>query len=175
MPKKTVHSFTPQPALVDFFADELKDIYWAENCLVKALPKMRDAATSEKLAGAIADHLELTKTHVQRLEEIFELLGKKPQAKKCEAMDGLTKEGEGILEDTDAGTATRDVGIIFASQKVEHYEIATYGGLKELATTLGLTEIAALLDQTLSEEKEADELLTSIARNDINYAAVSED
>ncbi len=114
-----------EPALIELFIDEIKDIYWAEKHLTKALPKMKKAASSEELANAIGEHLEVTKTHVGRLEQVFELLGKKAQAKKCEAMEGLVKEGEGIIEDTEDGSATRDVGIILAAQKVEHYEIAT--------------------------------------------------
>ncbi len=163
-----------EPALLELFTDEIKDIYWAENHLVKTLPKMIKACTSQELAAAITDHLELTKTHVARLEQVFELLGEKAQAKKCDAMEGITKEGEGILEDTEEGTATRDVGIILASQKVEHYEIATYGGLAQLAETLGLAEIKNLLGQTLSEEKEADLMLSEIAENKINYEASEE-
>jgi ferritin-like metal-binding protein YciE len=176
-PKKAAASSAEQktdPALLDFFADEIKDIYWAEKHLVKTLPKMKKAATSPELANAIAEHLEVTKTHVTRLEQVFELLGKKVQAKKCDAMEGISKEGESIIEDTDAGTATRDVGIVLASQKVEHYEIATYGGLTQLAKTLGLTEVADLLGQTLGEEKEADETLSAIAENNINYEAAEE-
>ncbi len=164
-----------EPALIELFIDEIKDIYWAEKHLTKALPKMKKAASSEELANAIGEHLEVTKTHVGRLEQVFELLGKKAQAKKCEAMEGLVKEGEGIIEDTEDGSATRDVGIILAAQKVEHYEIATYGGLSQLAKTLGLDDIAELLSQTLAEEKEADETLTGIAENDINYEASTEE
>jgi ferritin-like metal-binding protein YciE len=164
-----------EPALKELFVDEIKDIYWAEKHLVKTLPKMQKAATSEELAAAIEEHLEVTKTHVTRLEQIFEMLGEKAQAKKCDAMEGLAKEGEGIIEDTEDGSSTRDVGIILAAQKVEHYEIATYGGLSQLAKTLGLDDVAELLDQTLSEEKEADETLTGIAENDINYEAAEEE
>ena len=164
-----------EPALLEFFVGEIKDIYWAEKHLTKALPKMRKAATSEELANAFGEHLEVTKTHVSRLEQVFELLGKKPQAKKCDAMEGIVKEGESIIEETEEGTATRDVGLILAGQKVEHYEIATYGGLAQLAKTLGLDEVANLLMQTLGEEKEADQTLTGIAENDINYEAASED
>ena len=160
--------------LEELFEHGLKDIYWAENHLVKALPKMQKAATSTQLANAIGQHLEVTKTHVTRLEQVFELLGKKAQAKKCDAMEGLSKEGEGIIEDTEEGTATRDVGIIMASQKVEHYEIAAYGGLTQLAKTLGQTDVADLLAQTLMEEKEADQMLSDIAENDINYEASTE-
>ncbi len=160
--------------MLEFFIDEIKDIYWAENHLVKVLPKMQKSATSSALANALAEHLAVTETHVTRLEKVFELLGEKPLAKKCDAMEGLAKEGEGIIEDTDEGTATRDVGIIFASQKVEHYEIATYGGLVQLAVTLGMKDVAELFAQTLAEEKEADQKLTSIAENDINYEAAAE-
>jgi ferritin-like metal-binding protein YciE len=165
---KTEHSF------LEFFTDELRDIYWAENHLVKNLPRMREASASKELAAAIGQHLEETKTHVKRLEQIFELLGEAPRAKKCDAMEGLSKEAEGCIENTAPGTATRDVAIIFASQKVEHYEIATYGGLTKLAKTMGLTEVADILAQTLVEEKASDEKLTAIAENDINYEAVAE-
>ncbi len=160
--------------LHDFFCDELKDIYWAEKHLVKTLPKMKKAATSPDLQKAFADHLETTKTHVERLEKVFELLGKKAQAKKCEAMAGITKEGEDIIEETEKGTATRDVGLILAGQKVEHYEISTYGGLAQLARTLGLGGVAELLEDTLAEEKDADELLTQVAEESVNYDAGSE-
>ncbi len=160
--------------LQSFFADELKDIYWAEKHLVKTLPKMQKAATSQELKDAFADHLEVTKTHVTRLEQAFEALGKKAQAKKCEAMEGITKEGESIIEETEAGTSTRDVGLILAGQKVEHYEISTYGGLAQLAVTLGLNDVADLLYQTLAEEKEADSLLTDIAEKSVNYEAAEE-
>ena len=160
--------------LLDFFSGEIKDIFWAENHLVSVLPKMQKAASSKKLAAAIADHLKQTKTHVSRLEQVFSLLGKKPKAKKCDAMEGITKEGESILEDTDNGTATRDVGIILASQKVEHYEIATYTALIGLANTLGLDQVAGLLNETLIEETEADQKLSDLARSDINPAAVQE-
>lgn len=160
--------------LQDFFKDELKDIYWAEKHLVKTLPKMVKAATSPELKAAFTDHLAVTKTHVTRLEDVFGLLGQKPQAKKCEAMEGITKEGESIIEDTEEGTSTRDVGLILAAQKVEHYEISTYGGLAQLATTLGLGEVASILNETLAEEKEADTSLTEIAENGINYEALAE-
>lgn len=160
--------------LEELFLDELKDIYWAEKHLVKTLPKMAKAATSDELRISFTDHLEATKGHVTRLEKAFGLLDKKVQAKKCEAMAGLTKEGDGIIEDTESGSLTRDVGLIMAAQKVEHYEIATYGSLLQLAKTLGRNEIANLMSQTLEEEKEADELLTSIAENNINVEATAE-
>lgn len=161
--------------LEEFFADELKDIYWAEKHLVKTLPKMKKAATSPELQQAFEDHLQVTMEHVSRLEEVFELMGKKPQAKKCDAMAGITEEGAGIIEETEKGTATRDVGLILAAQKVEHYEIATYGGLAQLARTLGYDDVAEILEATLADEKEADELLTGIAENDVNYEASQEE
>lgn len=160
--------------LADFFHGELKDIYWAEKHLVKTLPKMTKAATSAELKQAFTKHLEETKVHCERLEEVFGLLNKKPQAKKCEAMEGIIKEGEGIIEETKAGTATRDVGLIFAAQKVEHYEIATYGGLVQLAKTLGLEDCAEIMLKTLNEEKRTDEGLTEIAENNINYESAGE-
>ena len=174
-PKFSTQAVTKtEPALLELFIDGIKDIYWAENHLVKALPKMAKAATSDQLNSAIAEHLELTKEHVTRLEEIFELLGENKQAKKCDAMEGLSKEGEGVIESTEEGTSTRDVGIILASQKVEHYEIAAYAGLARLAKTLGLDDVAKILEQTLAEEKEADQKLSSIADNEINYTASKE-
>ncbi len=160
--------------LREFFIDQLKDIYWAEKHLVKTLPKMKKAATSSELQQAFADHLEITNTHVTRLEQVFEILGEKASAKKCDAMAGITEEGEGIISETEKGTATRDVGLIFAGQKAEHYEIATYGGLAQLAKTLGLQQVSEILGTTLGEEKQADELLTKIAEEHVNYEAKAE-
>ncbi len=172
--KTTTRAGLKDTGLEEFFADELKDIYWAEKHLVKTLPKMQKAATSAQLKQAFGDHLELTKGHVSRLEQVFEILGKKAQAKKCEAIEGITKEGESIIEDTEDGTATRDAGLILAGQKAEHYEISTYGGLAQLAKTIGRDDVAAILAETLAEEKEADELLTEIAENGINYESAEE-
>lgn len=160
--------------LMEFFYGELKDIYWAEKHLVKTLPKMAKAATSVELKAAFTAHLAETKVHCERLEKVFGLIDMKAQAKKCEAMEGIIKEGEGIIEETEAGTATRDVGLIFAGQKVEHYEIATYGGLVQLAKTLGLEDCADVMTQSLNEEKKADEGLTDIAENNINYESAEE-
>jgi ferritin-like metal-binding protein YciE len=171
---KSKSSKADDSMLEDFFVDELKDIFWAEKHLVKTLPKMEKAATTQELKDAFAEHLETTKEHVSRLEQVFEILGKKAVAKKCEAMEGITKEGEDIITETEKGTATRDVGLIMAGQKVEHYEIATYGGLVQLAKTLSHNDVAKLLEQTLSEEKEADQLLTSVAENNVNYEAAEE-
>ena len=171
---KTASSAASGELLEKFMYDSLKDMYWAEKHLLKALPKLSKAATSEELKAALDEHVDVTQEHVSRLDEVFELMGKKAQAKKCEAMEGLTKEAESIVEETEAGTSTRDVGIILAAQKVEHYEIATYGGLAQLAKTMGLSEVHDLLGQTLQEEKETDENLTAIAENDINHQAEEE-
>jgi len=160
--------------LEKFFYDSLKDLYWAEKHLTKAIPKLMKAASNQELIAALEDHLEVTEGHVERLEQVFEIIGKKAQAKKCEAMEGLTKEAESIIEETEDGTATRDVGIILAAQKVEHYEIASYGGLAQLAKTMGLDEAKDILGQILQEEKDADEALTSIAESDINLQAEEE-
>lgn len=160
--------------LEKFFVDSLKDIYWAEKALTKALPKMRKAATTDELKSAIEDHLAQTKEQVSRLEQVFELCGKKAQAKKCDAMEGLIKEGEGVIEDTEDGSMTRDVAIIMAAQKVEHYEIATYGSLVQLAKTMGMDEVAGILQTTLDEEKETDQGLTEIAESSINWEAEQE-
>lgn len=174
-PQKAKAPYNDESALMELFVDELKDIYWAEKALVKALPKMQKAATSDKLKTAIANHLEETKGQVGRLEEVFGLLGHKAQAKKCDAMDGLLKEADSIVEDTEKGSNTRDVGVILACQKVEHYEIATYGVLAQLAKTMKLTDVKNLLGQTLDEEKNADITLTGIAEGDTNEAAANED
>jgi len=160
--------------LRELFVDSLKDIYWAEKALTKALPKMAKNATSENLINTINDHLVVTEEQVARLEEVFELIGEKAAAKKCDAMEGLIKEGESIIEETQEG-AVRDAGIIAASQKIEHYEIASYGTLAAYAQTLGEDEALALLQQTLEEEKEADTLLTEVAYNNINFEAASDE
>lgn len=158
----------------EFFVDELKDIYWAEKHLVKALPKMKKAATSPELANAFEKHTEETNTHIATLEQVFSLLEEKPQAKKCDAMDGLLKEADGIIEDTDAGTMIRDAGLILAAQKVEHYEIATYGTLVVFAQNMGHTKVAELLQFTLDNEKETDVALTEVAESFINEEAAAE-
>ena len=160
--------------LHQFFLDQLQDIYWAEKKLVKVLPKLEEAATSGELKKAFADHLMQTKTHVTRLENVFDMLGEDAKARKCPAMAGIAEEGEEIIDETDEGSAQRDVGLIFAAQKAEHYEIATYGGLTQLAKTMGHTEAAEILGQTLAEEKQADQLLTDIAEKSSNVQANTE-
>jgi len=160
--------------LRELFIDELKDIVYAERALVKALPKMARNATEPKLAAAIEKHVAVTEGQVQRLEKIFEMLGESNRGKKCDAMEGLIKEGESIMEETEAGPV-RDAAIISASQKIEHYEIASYGTLTAFAKTLGEDEIAKLLEETLAEEKDADTVLTDSAYNSINFEAAEDD
>jgi ferritin-like metal-binding protein YciE len=156
-----------------FFHDALKDVYNAEKQLLKALPKMAKAATSEELTAAFEDHLAVTEEQVSRLEQVFEASGLKVASKKCEAMEGLVKEGEEAIEDTEDGSLVRDVALIVAAQKVEHYEIASYGSLRDIATLLGHTEAAALLQETLDEEGDADKTLSGIAAQ-INAEAYEE-
>ncbi len=172
---KSANAAEGNSSLQEFFLESLKDIYYAEKAIVKALPKMKKAATSDALKTAFEEHTVVSKEQVARLEQVFEILGEKAKAKKCEAIEGIITEGESIIEDTTEGTLTRDVGLIMAAQKVEHYEIATYGGLRQLAETLGYSDAVELLQATLDEEKETDVLLTSIAENDINYQASEED
>jgi ferritin-like metal-binding protein YciE len=161
-------------ALYELFLDELKDIYWAEKHLVKALPKMQKAATSDELKSAIETHIAETENQITRLESAFASIDEKAVAVKCEAMAGLLKEADEIVSETEKGTLTRDAGIISAAQKVEHYEIASYGTLRTLALTLGYTEAADLLQATLDEEKNCDSLLTQIAEAGINQTAKTE-
>jgi ferritin-like metal-binding protein YciE len=160
-----------QSKLKEFFVAQLQDIYWAEKKLVKTLPRLQEAATNNDLRQAFEDHLRQTENHVTRLREVFQLIDEPVTAQKCPAMSGIVDEGEDIIDDTDDGSAQRDVGLIFAGQKAEHYEIATYGGLVSLAKTLGYKEAAEKLEQTLAEEKQADVLLTQIAERHINYDA----
>ncbi len=159
--------------LMKLFEDELKDIYWAEKALTKAIPKMIKKATSQELVDALTCHLAETVNQVARVEQVFESIEKKAVAKKCEAMEGLMKEAVEIMEACEAGPM-RDAGIISAAQKVEHYEIASYGTLRQFAETLGLTEVASLLEATLNEEKAADEKLTEVAMDAINVEAAQE-
>jgi len=160
--------------LEKFFIDQLKDIYYAEQQLVKALPKMQEAATTEELEDAFENHLQQTERHVKRLEKVFKMIQQEPEGEKCEAMDGLVREAQGIIDETDEGTMTRDAALIIAAQKVEHYEIATYGGLVQLALTMGLHRAADILEKTLAEEEDTDQQLTFIAEGYINVEAENE-
>lgn len=157
--------------LESFFVDALKDIYWAEKALTKALPRMSKAATSPELKKAFDQHLEVTRKQIDRLDKIFQQMGKKAQGKKCEAMQGLIEESESIISETKDDTFTRDAALIISAQKVEHYEIAAYGGLAQLAKTMNKKGIANALGATLNEEKKTDELLTRIAEKSINVEA----
>lgn len=159
--------------LSDLFEDGLKDIYWAEKALVKALPKMLKNATEPKLKKAIESHLEETKGQVKRLEACFKALKKKAEAKKCDAMQGLLDEGKGIMEETKPGPV-RDAGIIAASQKVEHYEIATYGTLAAYAKILKEKDCLKELLATLKEEKSCNDLLNKIADTNLNSKAMTQ-
>jgi ferritin-like metal-binding protein YciE len=163
-----------QTMLRELFMDELRDIYWAEKHLTKALPKMMRAATSGELKSAFERHITVTEEQISRLEEAFEMLGEKARAIKCEGMEGLVKEGQKVMEEMPKGTAVRDAGLIISAQKIEHYEIAAYGSLVQLSRTMGNQEMAELLQQTLDEEKEADQLLTELAVSGININAESE-
>jgi ferritin-like metal-binding protein YciE len=159
--------------LQKLYTDELRDLYNAENQLLKALPKMAKAASSADLKGAFEKHLEQTKGHVKRLEQVFEELDEKPKGKTCRAMKGLIEEGSEILEQ-DGEESIRDAGIIVAAQKVEHYEIAGYGSARTFAHLLGQNKAAELLQATLDEESETNELLNRLAESVINPEAMME-
>lgn len=158
-----------------FFVSALKDIYYAENAILEALEKMQEAATSEDLKDAFEDHHLQTQKHVKRLEKVFKLIDETPEKKECKAIKGIIEEGEETIKSTEEGSATRDVGLIIAAQKVEHYEIATYGGLTQLAITMGHNKAADLLERTLQEEEDTDAELTEIAETSINFDAEQED
>ena len=176
MAKKTIAQGKVAPKkdaaekLKDFMIDGMKDLYWAEKALVKNLPKMSKNATSKKLKEGINKHLDETKDQVKRLEDAFKALKLKPEAVKCDAMDGLLKEAEGILEETEPG-AVRDAAIIAAAQKVEHYEIASYGTLATYAKLLGQKDVLKLMLETLAQEKNCDKDLTKLAKSEINLKA----
>ena len=161
---------TENSPLMKLFEDELKDMYWAEKALVKALPKMAKNASSPELINAIENHLAETENQITRLEEVFNIAGLKASAKKCESMEGMIAEGEELMKEMEKGPGC-DAGIIAASQKIEHYEIASYGTLRQFAETLGLNDAVDLLQETLDEEKEADDTLTEIAVSEVNLQA----
>ncbi len=154
---------TTNSGLSELFSDGLKDMYWAENHLVKSLPKMISAAGSADLKTAIANHLVQTEEHAATLESIFKKMGVKPEAKKCDAMEGLVMSGEHVIENTMAGSEARDTGITLSSLKVESFEIAAYNGLIQLANVLGQKEVADMLAQNLADELEAKEQLTALS------------
>ncbi|ABL69244.1 MULTISPECIES: YciE/YciF ferroxidase family protein [Paracoccus] len=157
--------------LDDLFHDTLKDIYYAERRILKALPRMARAAQSDRLREAFETHRDETETHVERLQQVFEVIGKPARGKTCPAIDGIIEEGDEVMA-AFKGAPALDAGLIAAAQAVEHYEIARYGTLRQWARQLGLKEAAALLDQTLEEESTTDELLTGIAESEANQEAV---
>ena len=160
--------------LKELLVEELKDLYSAEKQIVKALPKIIKGSESPDLKSALQEHLEVTKAQVTRLEEVFAQLDEKPKSKPCKGMEGLLKEGAECLEEEDAGTL-RDLQLIGAAQRVEHYEVAAYGTAKAMAEKLGLSEAVELLDQTLQEEGEADKKLTEVAEALYEEAPTEED
>jgi ferritin-like metal-binding protein YciE len=160
--------------LQKFFIDQLKDMYYAEQELLKALPEVKSAATTEELEDAIEAHMKQTERHVKRLEKVFHMIELKAEGRKCEAMDGLLRECRNIITETEDHTMTRDAALIIAAQKIEHYEIASYGGLVALAVTLGLERAADMLDKTLAEEEDTDQILTEIAETYVNVEAEHE-
>lgn len=159
--------------LQKLFEMELKDIYWVEKALTKAIPKMMKNATSDELTEALENHLNETEEQVKKVEQVFEIIGKAARGKKCEAMAGILKEAEEVMSECDEG-AMCDAAIISAAQKVEHYEIASYGTLRTFANTLGLDDAAQLLEEILEEEKAADEKLTEVAEHTVNMEAAAE-
>jgi ferritin-like metal-binding protein YciE len=161
--------------LKDLFVEQLRDMYWAEKKLVKVLGKMQDAATTPRLKAAFDAHREETREHVRRLESVFSSINEPVDSSKCPAMAGIIDEADDIIDDTDEMSCQRDAGLIIAAQKAEHYEIATYGSLAQLAEILGYVTAKDLLGQTLTEEKATDTLLTEIARSGINYEAALEE
>ena len=158
----------------EFFIDELKDILWAEKAWLKALPKMRKAATGKELAESFDAHITETEEQISTLEQVFELMGEKPKTKKCDAMDGLLSETESIISDTEKGSAIRDAGLILAAQKVEHYEIATYGTLAAFADAMKETKVAKMLRSILKDEKKSDKALIALALDSVNEDAAKE-
>jgi ferritin-like metal-binding protein YciE len=156
--------------LSDLFYDTLKDIYFAERQILKTLPKMAKAARSEELKAAFLTHRDETEVHVERLQQVFEILGKRAQAKTCEAIKGILEEGDEVAEDY-ADSEALDAGLLAGGQAVEHYEMSRYGTLKTWAGQLGMKDAAALLDQTLQEEKKTDALLSKLAQSKVNLKA----
>lgn len=172
--QQNMKSKNNQTDLGKFFLDALQDIYYAEAKIEESLAKIKHKATSEELQEALEDHELVTKKQILRLEKVFKHLGEEAKKKKCDAIDGILKEVDEMVKNTEDGSMTRDVAIIIGSQKVEHYEIATYGGLVQIAITLGHEKVADLLETTLDEEEETDFLLTEIAEEHVNFDAAEE-
>jgi ferritin-like metal-binding protein YciE len=161
----------PVKSLHDLMVNELKDLYNAEKQITRALPKMAKNAQSDKLRKAFEDHLKMTENQITRLEQVFEELEIPAKGKKCAGMEGIINEGKELMEEIEEG-ATLDAALISAAQKVEHYEIASYGTVRTYAEELGFPKVAELLQKTLDEESQTNELLTSIAESDINFEAI---
>lgn len=164
-----------ESALEKLFTNQLKDILYAEQLLLKVLTELKEASTTEELEDTFDDHRMQTERHIKRLEKIFRMMDKPAEGKKCEAMEGLVREAKTFINETKQGSMTRDAAIIIAAQKIEHYEIASYGGLVQLAITLGMIRAADLLDKTLAEEEEVDQVLSEIAEDYINIEAGQEE
>jgi ferritin-like metal-binding protein YciE len=160
----------PEKKLNDLFYDTLKDIYFAERQILKSLPKMAKATQTEELKNAFLTHRDETEGHVERLQQIFEAIGKRAQAKTCEAIKGILEEGEEIMEEYSDSEAL-DAGLLASAQAVEHYEMSRYGTLKTWAGQLGMKDVVGLLDQTLQEEKKTDALLSKLAQSKVNLKA----
>ncbi len=158
----------------EFFIDQIKDIYWAEKHFLACLKKMKKAATSTQLAGVLSDHVERGQNQIASVESVFGLLDKRPQAKKCDAMEGLISEAESVIEDTQKDSYTRDAALILAAQKAIHYEIASYGTLRIFAKLMGEKEVGSILENILREEEKTDKELTSLAVKHVNELAVAE-
>lgn len=171
---KNVNKAMNNSAFHKFFVDSVKDIFWAENNLLKMLSKMKKAATSKKLSQTFEAHQDKTKHNIEKLKQIFELLGKKAAGVKCEAMAGIIKEGQEIIDDTKPDTMTRDAALILAAQKAEHYGIATYGTLRVFANHMQHTKISGILAEVLEVEKNCDVILTKLAESFINEEAAEE-
>jgi ferritin-like metal-binding protein YciE len=167
-----METMSKDKTLEDLFYDTLQDIYYAERKILKALPKMARAAQSPELKAGFEKHLEETEGQVERLEQIFELMGKRAKGKTCDAIEGILAEGEEIIEEF-KGTHALDAGLISSAQAVEHYEMARYGSLKTWAQTLGLKEAVGLLDQTLQQETNTDKTLTKLANSSVNQKAAA--
>ncbi|HEX2922281.1 MAG TPA: DUF892 family protein [Bacteroidales bacterium] len=163
-----------ETGLRELLEDQLKDAYWAEKAISKAMPDIVEKASSQELIDALNEHMDITLQQISRLENVFEILELRAEAEKCQGMEGILEEAEDIIDELDEGPV-RDAGIIAAAQKVEHYEIATYGTLRSFANILGEFEAASLLEETLEEEKETDLKLTDLAESIINIEAANEE
>ena len=160
--------------LQKFFVEQLRDMYYTEKELISGLEEMKKAASTEELEDAFDAHLKQTERHVQRLEKVFKMISRTPEQRTCEVIDALLRSGRTVISETKDGSLTRDAALIIAAQKIEHHEIAAYGGLVQLAVTMGLNRAADLLDKTLREEEQTDSLLTDIAESFINVKAEQE-